>query len=122
LGHGELLTVPGLPAGTTAVRLVANDLHGRSSQARLPIRVLAVPPTFLVARAPGRVKSSARRLRVVVASSVRATLRIGGRRYAVNRKPRVITIPIRRGRSILRLAYVLSSRGRATHGTYLAAR
>ena len=121
-GRGELLTVPGLPAGTTAIRLVATDRHGRSSPARLPIRVLAVPPTFLVARAPGHIAPGARRVRVVVASTIPATLKIGGKRYAVNRKPRAITIPIRRGRSILRLAYVLSARGGATRGTYLAAR
>ncbi len=122
LGRGTLLTVPGLAAGTTAIRLVATDRHGRSSQARLPIRVLAVPPAFLVARAPGHVSPGARRVRVVVASTVPATLRIAGKRYAVNRKPRVITIPIRRGRSILRLAYTLRARGGATRGTYLAAR
>jgi hypothetical protein len=122
LGRGEFLTVPGLPAGTTAVRLVATDRRGRSSQARLPIRVLAVPPTFLVARAPGQVGPGARSVRLVVASTVPATLTIGGRRHAVNRKPRAITISIRRGRSTLRLAYVLSARGGATRGTYFATR
>ena len=51
-----------------------------------------------------------------------ATLRIGGKRYSVNRKPRAVTVSIRRGRSILRLPYVLSGRGGAVRGTYLALR
>jgi hypothetical protein len=122
LGRGELLTVHGLPAGTTAIRLVATDAHGRSAQTLLPLKVLAVRPTFLVARAPERLATSARRVRIVVASNVPAVLRIAGRRYAVNRTPRALTIAIRRGRTPLRLAYSLSSHGAVTRGTYMAAR
>lgn len=122
LGRGELLTVPSLPAGTTAIRLVATDRHGRSSQAQLPLRVLAVPPTFLVARAPGHVAPSARRVRIVVASSFRAILTIAGQRYRVDRRPRALKIAIQRGHSLLRLAYSLSTRGGVTRGTYIAKR
>jgi sugar lactone lactonase YvrE len=122
LGRGELLTVHGLPAGTTAIRLVATDAHGRSARTLLPLKVLAVRPTFLVARAPMRLAPSARRVRIVVASNVPAVLRIAGRRYAVDRTPRALTIAITRGRTPLRLAYSLSSHGAVTRGTYIAAR
>ena len=122
LGRGALLTVHGLPAGTTAIRLVATDSRGRSAQTLLPLKVLAVRPTFLVARAPKRLAPSARRARIVVASNVPAVLTIAGRRYAVNRTPRALMIAIRRGRAPLRLAYSLRSRGGVTRGTYIAAR
>jgi hypothetical protein len=122
LGRGELLTVHGLPAGTTAIRLVATDARGRSAQTRLPLKVLAVRPTFLVAHAPKRLAPSARRARIVVASNVPAVLTIAGGRYAVDRTPRALTIPIRRGRAPLQLAYSLSSPGGVTRGTYIAAR
>jgi hypothetical protein len=122
LGRGELLTVHGLPAGTTAIRLVATDAHGRSAQARLPLKVLAVRPAFLVARAPKRLAPGAQRVRIVVASNVPAVLTIAGRRYAVDRRPRALTIAIRRGRAPLQLAYALSSPGGVTRGTYVAAR
>jgi hypothetical protein len=122
LGHGELLTARNLPTSTTAIRLVATDRLGRSARAVLALRVLAPPPTFLVARGPRRVAPTARRMRIVVASAAPATLAIGGKRYLVNRRPRTITISIRRGPSILRLAYVLSGRGGTLRGTYLVPR
>jgi hypothetical protein len=122
LGRGELLTVHGLPAGTTAIRLVATDAHGHSAQTRLPLKVLAVRPTFLVARAPKHLAPTARRVRIVVASNVPALLKIAGGRYAVDRTPRALTIAVRRGRAPLQLAYSLRSRGGVTRGTYIAAR
>jgi hypothetical protein len=122
LGRGELLTVRGLPAGTSAIRLIATDARGRLAQARLPLTVLAVRPTFLLVRAPKRVAPSARRVRIVVASNVPAVLTIAGGRYAVDRRPRALTIAIRRGRAPLQLAYALSSPGGVTRGTYVAAR
>jgi hypothetical protein len=122
LGRGELLTVHGLPAGTTSIRLVATDARGRSAQTRLPLKVIAVRPKFLIARAPKRLAPGARRVRIVVASNVPAVLTIAGRRYAVGRTPRALTIAIKRGRAPLQLAYALSSRGGVTRGTYIAAR
>ena len=122
LGRGELLTVQGLPAGTTAVRLIATDALGRSAQALLPLTVLALRPTFLLARAPKRLAPSTRRVRIVVASNVPAVLTIAGNRYAVDRTPRALTIAIRPGRAPLQLAYSLSSPGGLTQGTYIAER
>jgi hypothetical protein len=122
LGRGEDLTVQGLPPGTTAIRLIATDTRGRSSQALLPIKVLVVPPAFLVARAPTHVAANARRVRIVVASTGPAVLTIAGARHPVDRKPRTITVAIRPGRTTLRLNYSLSSRGGVTRGTYTAIR
>ena len=122
LGRGELLTANGLPAGTTFIRLVATDAHGRSAQTFLPLKVLPVRPAFLTVRAPKRVAPTARQVRIVVASNVPAVLAIAGARYAVDRTPRPLTIAIKPGRSPLQLVYVLSSPGGVTRGTYIAMR
>jgi hypothetical protein len=122
LGRGELLTVHSLPAGATTIRLVATDRHGRSSQAQLRLKVLAVRAAFLVARAPMHVAAMARHVRIVVGSTVPAVLTIAGARYPVDRKPRPIRFTIRPGRSTLRLKYVLSSPGGVSRGTYFASR
>lgn len=122
IGTGALLTAPALPPGTQRIRLVATDAHGRSSHAQLAVRILAAKPVFLVARAPSKVSATAHRIRMTVASSVPAVLRIAGVRHAIGRKPRVITIAIRPGRSTLRLTYSLSAPGGTSTGTYVAAR
>jgi hypothetical protein len=122
LGRGEFLAVRALPTTANAIRLVATDGHGRSSQALLRVKVSAARPAFLVARAPTQVAPKARRVRIVVASTVPAVLTIAGVHHAVDRRPRTITIAIRRGRAILRLKYSLSSGGGVTRGTYFAAR
>jgi hypothetical protein len=122
LGRGELLTAKGLPAGTTAIRLVANDAHGRIAQTLLPLKVLPARPVFLTARVPKRVAPTARQVRIVVAANVPAVLTIAGARYAINRTPRTLTLTITRGRTPLQLAYVLSSPGGVTRGTYIAIR
>ncbi len=122
LGRGEFLAVQALPTKVNSIRLVATDGHARSSPARVGVKVLALVPAFLVARAPTRVAPKARRVRIVVASTVPAVLTIAGGRHAVDRRPRSITIPVHRGRSILRLKYSLSSPGGITRGTYFAAR
>ena len=123
LGRGELLTVMSLSPNVKSIRLVATDARHRSSQAVLALKVIAEPPAFLVARAPTHIKATATRVRIVVASTVPAVLMIGGARHRVGRKPRAITIRIRRGHRALRLKYSLRAIGGGTiRGTYVAKR
>jgi hypothetical protein len=123
LGRGELLTVSGLSPQVKAIRLVATDTRGRSSQAQLRIKVVSMPPAFLVARAPKHVAPTARRVRIVVASTVPAVLTIAGARHRVSRKRRAVTIAIRPGHRTLRLKYSLrASGGGVIRGIYVAAR
>jgi hypothetical protein len=123
LGRGELLTVSGLSPQVKAIRLVATDTRGRSSQAQLRIKVVPIPPAFLIARAPTHVAPGARRVRIVVASTVPAILTIAGARHRLSRKPHRITIAIRRGHRTLRLKYSLRSlSGVLIRGVYVAAR
>jgi hypothetical protein len=72
---------------------------------------------------PKDVAPTARRLGIVVASTVPAVLTIAGARHPVSRKRSAITITIRRGHHTLRLKYSLrSSSGGVIPGVYVAAR
>ena len=122
VGRGGHLSLPRMPAGVAAVRLTATDGRGRSSQALMAIKVSAVRPAFRVASAPKRISPRARTLRLVVASNEPAVLTIAGRRHAVDRTRRTIRITVRPGRSTLRLAYALHSRGGTTSGSYVVTR
>ncbi len=122
LARGELLTVHGLPAGAVAIRLIATDARGRSSQAQLRLKVQAIRATFLLARAPMHVSPHARRVRMVVAATTVAVLKIGGVRHRVDRRRRTVTIAVRPGRSTLLLKYSLSSPGGTIRGAYVATR
>jgi hypothetical protein len=96
-----------LAPNVKSIRLVATDARHRSSQAVLALKVIAVPPSFLVARAPTHIKATAKRVRIVVASTVPSVLAIAGGDYRVGRKPRAINVKIRPGRHTLRLKYSL---------------
>ena len=122
LGHGARISVQGLPAGTRTIRLVATDARGRSATATQRIRVAAVRPQFLLFDAPETVRRTARSVSIRVASTVPATLRIAGRRFAVGRTPRRVTVPIGRGTRALALPVRLSAFGLITRGTYRARR
>ena len=122
IGRGGLVTVSGLVAGKTTIRLVATDSHGRSSHAVLPLRVDAILARYLVFQAPLRVSRRARSIRIVVASTAPATFTIAGRRFAVGPTPRKLTVGIRPGRTVLRLACSLRSRGERDPRAYVAVR
>jgi streptogramin lyase len=122
VGTGERVTVTGLPAGTTTIRLVATDSHGRMATARLRVGVRAPAPAYLVAQAPAHLSPQARSVRITVASTLPATFTIAGKSYAVSRSPRTLAIAIRPGRSTLRLPCVLRSAGGTVRSTYIAAR
>ncbi len=121
LGSGERVSAQGLPAGTRAIRLVATDARGRSAAAVIRIRVTAVAPQFLEFDGPATVARSARMVQVRVASTLPATLRIAGGRYAVGRTPRRLVVPLR-GRGDVSLPATLSASGKVTRGRFRAQR
>jgi hypothetical protein len=122
IARGERATVVVPAAGNAAIRLVATDSHGRTAQATLPLHVNAVRARYLVFNAPPQVPSSARSLRIVVASTSPATFAVAGKHHMVNRTPRTIVIAVRPGRSPLHLACSLRSPGGVIRGTYVVQR
>jgi hypothetical protein len=122
IGRGEFATAQRLPAGNTTIRLVARDSHGRSGQAILRLRVIAVPASYLLFDAPLLVSRRSHTVVINVAASTPATFTIAGRHYRVDTKPRAIRFAVRRGRSLIRLACSLRSRGGVLRGTYIAVR
>ena len=122
IGIGQQVTARNLTPGRTVIRLVATDKHGRSSQAILPLRVSPVAARFVLFDAPLLVSPRAHSVRIELASSTPATLRIAGRTYAVGSRPRTITVHIQTGRSPIVLRCVLHSPGGMIHATYVALR
>jgi hypothetical protein len=96
LGAGTRLSVTGLRPGRRVLHLVVHDRSGRVAADSVPIRVLPVRPLFLVLTGPTTLSRSAHRLRIRVAASVPSTLRVGRRRFAVDRHQRRLSIPIKR--------------------------
>lgn len=113
LGSGSTPSVAGLPAGTRRIRLVATDGRGRRASAAVRVRVAAATPQFLRLDAPASLPAGARRLTLTVASSVRATLQVGGRRVAVGRAARRVTVRVPAGRALLSVPLRLVAGGKA---------
>lgn len=117
LGRGARLSVAGLPPGTRSIRLVARGRSGLAGWAVVPVRIRPVTPKFLGLRAPKRISARARTVVIRVASTIPATLRIGGRRVALDRRARRIAVPARPGRSRLKLQLSLTSDRRTARRT-----
>lgn len=122
IGRGGQIAVSGLAAGRRRLRLVARDARGRTRTAAVTVRLRAAQPTFLRLSAPRRVSGTARLLRLRVASSIPATLRVGRQRFAVGRRMRSIRLRIRRGRSPLALRLILRAGGKRAVRTVVIAR
>jgi hypothetical protein len=74
------------------LRLLVRDRLGRTAAATR--RIYVEPITLKVTRwtVPARVHKGARRLTFTVATSVRASLHAGGRRFQIGPRPRRITV------------------------------
>jgi hypothetical protein len=114
LGRGSSISVLGLPPGRRTIRLVARDRRGRKASARVRVRVIGAAPQFLDVRAPRKLSPRARRLRLRVAATIPARLRIGRQRYRVGRRLKKLTVRVKRGRSPLVLKLRLSSGRKGT--------
>ncbi len=121
LGHGETLSAA-VAAGTRAIRLEAASRSGRIGRATVPIRVRSTSPFFLRLTAPARLSRRARAVRLTVASTQPARLRIGARRYAVGRSASRIVVPVRAGRGRLVLRLGLAAGGKQTVQYLIVAR
>jgi hypothetical protein len=108
LGRGPAVSVASLRPGKHRIVLAATQ-GGRTGRVSVPVRVRAVKPAFLTLGAPARVARRARSLRLRVASTVQAVLRVGGKRFAVSPRARRVKVPIRRGKRRLTLRLKLSA-------------
>ena len=111
LGTGERLTAV-LPAGRVALRLVARDAAGRTATATRRLTVQPPDLLLLALAAPERVGAAATVVRVRVATTVAAVLRIRGHRFAVGTRSRVLRLPLpaRPYSGVLRVAVSVSAR------------
>jgi hypothetical protein len=127
LGSGEQLEAP-LPAGRVVLRLVARDQAGHQIVLRRVLHVVPAQLRLLALSSPDVVRHRARTITVRVAVSTAATLRTGGRRYRVGRRPRtiVVRLPRRPVSGLLTLPFELAAGGRGAasrgHGAIVVVR
>jgi streptogramin lyase len=117
LGRGARLAVRGLRAGATRIRLVARDAQGRTGQASFALKVAAVQPEFLTYVAPIKLAKTARKVTLTLSTTVPANLKIGGKRFAVGRSERKITVRFKPGKGRLILPYVLRAGAKTARGS-----
>lgn len=101
LGRGAAVIAHGVRSGD--VSLTATDRFGRSSRARVRVKMHPAPAFLTTLRAVGR---RGRSVRLRVAASRPGTLRVRGRRYDVGRTTRTILVRVGRAKSarlVLRL-------------------
>jgi hypothetical protein len=105
----------GLAAGRHRLSLRARGSGGRTGSAAVVIRILRVTPDLTIT-APKSVSKAARRVRLRIASTVAAILRVGGRSFRVSHRPRAVAIAIKPGgkQLVLRLA-IRGDGGRASY-------
>ncbi len=109
LGTGQHVTALTLAAGRHLITLTARDPEGRSATASIPVTIEPSPPALRTLSIPSHVSVKARSMTIRIAALAPATLTLPGVRVLVQRKPRLVRVPIRPGRSPLALALVLRS-------------
>ncbi|MGI8512254.1 MAG: hypothetical protein ACR2NH_06460, partial [Solirubrobacteraceae bacterium] len=112
LGTGAVLRAS-LPAGTVKLRLQARDRQGRTTNVTRTVRVEPVRLRITRLVAPPRVRAGATTATITLATSVPATLRVGGRAYAVGPKARKLSVklPSRPRAGLLALTLRIRARG-----------
>jgi hypothetical protein len=93
LGRGERLRAR-LSAGRVTLRLVARDRFGRVTTAVRRLNVAPVQIQLSTLAGPERVSPKAKTMKITVATSTPATLRVGARRFAVRTRSRQLAIPL----------------------------
>jgi hypothetical protein len=110
IGTGPAATaIASVPAGRRTIRLVATDKHGRKSSRSVRVTILPVRPVVIALKAPGRVGSKARTVKLRVTANVASRLRVGAQRFGVSRRAKAITVKLPRKGARITLKLQLGS-------------
>jgi hypothetical protein len=112
LGPGGAVSAVGLSAGTHRLTLLAHDARGRTGRATVSIRVAGETPDLVGLKLPRKLSRRARVLKLRTGATVPCTLKAGGRRFALTRRPRTLRVAIRPGGKALKLNLKLVAGGR----------
>lgn len=91
---GESATLTRLTPGRHRLMVVARDRFGRVTSKRFTVRVRAAAPTFTTLIVPPSAPAGSRTVKVQVAASRAAELRVAGRRVTVGARAKTITVPL----------------------------
>jgi hypothetical protein len=117
LGTGEQLGAA-LPPGRIVLRLLAQDQSGRQTLALRTLRVALPALRLLQLNYADRVRHRGRTLTVRISATAPATLRVGGQRYSVGPRSRLLAVllPRRPATGLLKLPFTLTATGRTAVG------
>ena len=93
LGSGEHLTAT-LAAGHIALRLRARDARGATAVVTRTLTFTPVPLRIRSLTAPDRVRAGATHITVNLATSIAATIRVGGQTYRLGSTARPVPVPL----------------------------
>ena len=122
LGTGAKLAITGLTAGLHTIRVQAGDGRGRRTTSSVTVRIQPAAPHLLALRLPKRQPAAATRLVVAIATTAPAILHVGGRSVRVDRILRRVSLPVKRGRGMLRVSARLSAAGKTTRLKFVVER
>jgi hypothetical protein len=121
LGKGETLTVSGLKPGRHKLTLSAKS-GGKTGKASVVVTVTAVQPQFLELTAPP-ISANAKKLKLRVASTVTAKLKVGKQSFKVGPKATTLKgIKVPKGKGTFALPVTLKAGGQVTTGSVVVVR
>lgn len=97
IATGESATAARLTPGRHRFEVVARDRFGRTASRTFTVRVRAAAPTFTTLAVPSTAPVGARSVKVQVAATRAAELRVSGKRFAVGQRVKAITVPLPKG-------------------------
>jgi hypothetical protein len=114
LGTGQQLSAK-LPSGRVVLRLIARDQSGRQALVRRTLLVAPPPVHLLRLIYTDQVRRGDRRLTARISATSPATFQVGGQRYSVGPRARLITVPLPRRPTtgLIKLRFTLTATGRS---------
>lgn len=115
IGHGQTISVAGLPASTRKITLLAKDRLGRVGRATVRLRLKAAAPRILTLKLPKKADGSAV-LRATASLESQLTVTGGLRkvRAKVGRKVSSVRVRLKGGKQPARLKLKVSAAGRSS--------
>jgi hypothetical protein len=121
LGRGTSVTVSGLKPGKHKLTLSAKS-GGRTGRASVLVTVTPVKPEFLQLTGPPSVSAKAKKMKITVASTVAAKLKVGKKTFETSSTARSFKVAVPKGKATFALPVTLKAGGQETAGSVVVVR
>jgi hypothetical protein len=121
LGKGETITASGLKPGKHKITLSAKS-GGRTGKASVAVTVTPVKPEFLTLSGPPSVSAKAKNMKITVATSVVAKMKVGKKTFKVFPKAFKYKVAVPKGKGTFALPVTLKAGGQVTTASVVVVR